>query len=634
MYQKKKIGRSRGTKSCHNQTTKKRGKIFIKSNLVNMPLILILVVVTSYGGIKSQKVKITSLRKGFGQSTEPNCSQDNISYLLAFRLTNTAADRIWINLQSNTPSKNFVPIASTAGHAYGMYEPGGTCYTHTDPGVKNSKPLYILYITKESPGNAGSKVCKVSRIITNNALTQSCLINTDTSFVSVVQFTGGAGNIGSFEAITVEKNKQSGYFRIARYTLDGAGVNDLNEDLIQLVANEAFSKVPDSSPAMLFSYDSLNKINSDANRAVNGFLTHKIIPEEYIPRLFYDDLPGYLLGPSGNAAIGNKHYFQKIMSEAIQKASPSIHFMIYIQNPSVMTTQDTHTINFEVRSFLEAPSQTDATLLTHVYTLSITRQSSNQIKFKLASGGRQIFDHDYQQSSPNSFIYFSLTNGAAIHYFTDQENIKVKIYETMAIFEVDATRVIFDNAYEIHNPAPLSSLFSTKTSESNSWWVKVDSTFEGGYVAQRDPKFRVLKAASGEGAYPSHKITTIQSSSKFNRCFFFGYGWHTCLSLALLKNNNEIKTLEASYFGDHVAVLDPASVLATSCRVPFNDDRCLIPLNGFITNLVSGLRGTYNGDYLTIESYQNNLKHKDFYVEYESNTGRKYLIQCPYSCKT
>ena len=103
--------------------------------------------------------------------------------------------------------------------------------------------------------------------------------------------------------------------------------------------------------------------------------------------------------------------------------------------------------------------------------------------------------------------------------------------------------------------------------------------------------------------------------------------------MAFLKNHAEAE-LGTIISGNGVYRLSDPLKARMNCRVPWDDDKCIIPKPGYVTNLQMGRRTPIPGGTMKAAEYEELPQStKDFFVEFVNNVGSRYLIGCPYSCK-
>ena len=179
----------------------------------------------------------------------------------------------------------------------------------------------------------------------------------------------------------------------------------------------------------------------------------------------------------------------------------------------------------------------------------------------------------------------------------------------------------------------LDKFKATDSTKASARWTKVQYIPYPGAVTTNKIGIRVYVISLGRGAYPPSLITTRQTSSVYPQCYIPGYKEKNCLAMAHLSDPG------TTYTSRYLQYTEPRTVGSTShlgkgCRVILMNHHCITPEPGYIVNLDVHVQIPLQYNLYEIAKYDAyDQTIRDHYVEFTSNTAKRYLVSCPISCK-
>ena len=216
-------------------------------------------------------------------------------------------------------------------------------------------------------------------------------------------------------------------------------------------------------------------------------------------------------------------------------------------------------------------------------------------------------------------------------YYTEPYKGRAKFHETLIVAKYGSPPLRSHETYE--DDLELKELIGYGKRVGKDIWKKVEFK-KTGTVSHNKAGFRVTTAQVGEGVYPPFLISSFDISTISDRCFFTGYTGINCFSIILLSKESEIQTLEyiSSQIGRESRVENGR--VTQMCRVFYSQNECLVPMEGYISNIEYVTPNPLQPGVLSLEDFDAlDQRLKDSVFEFKSNTGRRYLVTCPPSCK-
>ena len=576
------------------------------------------------------------------ESQSYHCPSPNIVFYV-MRVKHDSAKPVSINLKTAAILDSDKYVTDTTGRKrYGVYDLGSNCFYHKDRTGMNSNPVFILVLEHSNgpnPWAAGEIGCRVTRVITNNDL-QACHTSTNKmteDIFDVIQLgleSGTAASTNNFQKI--ERNEDYYFKQMSPIAFNFTDLDFSNFDsriMELLLAQGLTSQSPRvANLASVLNYDVLKALNSRVQfntfaMAVNG--------GEIAKRLNQDDLPGYYLGVYSGAADKPSKYIQQVFSP-FEEVSNSMNLNAYISKPSSLGIGEEHSLEFSTKAYRYDGSQENYSLKELKYQISVIRNVEFLIQFKVKRFGVEIMSRNHYFSGADKFIYFSLTVGAGLLYFTAPTLARVKYYESFHIFEVGLMPQRLLTVYE--ETAHLSTAIiydSSQEHKPKQVWMKVEYKPPVG-ITENKAGFRVLSLAPFKGAYPPYLITDRGTRFNYPRCYFETDKVNYCIAMALLADVSETQVISYVTGSWSRAVRLTSHQLKETCRVGYYSKNCLLPKTGFIIDIqkvLSSPVGGFGG--LSLDEFnQLDPDLKRFVHVFENNLGRKLMVSCPYSCKS
>ena len=229
------------------------------------------------------------------------------------------------------------------------------------------------------------------------------------------------------------------------------------------------------------------------------------------------------------------------------------------------------------------------------------------------------------------------TVGQGILYYTSDSQVVTQILFTLSFYQSGGLKQYLSQTIQI-NPADLNTVFKTDTpaNQCTRRWTSVSYQNPQGNDHNK-VGIRVFQLLYGVGAYPFHLLASNTLEAKYERCFWQAFQENKCLGMALLLDSSETQvTVLHRHLSEPGTVTDP--IMLTGCRIPFEENACLIPKTGFMVNLNTNQPTSISKNLLSTAEYSNlRQDQKDFFAEYlvdpNDPNSQKFIISCPYECK-
>ena len=587
--------------------------------------------------IASQTASLHSMVITAGNGgVDTSCPDDTSLKLLAIRLKISHGQRIAFNLadySSSPPEREFITKASDGQKRYGEFNLGSTCYMHANQNAENTYPFFVFIIARRT-NVPNTQNCKLVKIITSKGLETCSGASRDllTKAAKLGWHNGNLASIDGFSRIKIDGENEIDYFAGKVYSIANFGVNDINEDILEMMLLGGLDNPNIDDHIMQVDYTVLNNINEDVAR--NSFAT-EIDPTNMVPRLVKDDLPGYFLEPYTSGGSDETEKYAQMWFSGNSQSAFSLHSEFYIEKPNLILGGEVHSVVVSYKNWVISASANQRNLKEFEYKISVSRVGANlNIKVYRVEGGAdtQRITLDYPDNGSNTgYLYFSLTTGRGILYYIDATNVRVKAHETLHVHRVGESRARQHATYQ--EDALLNSVFKTSNLEAPNRYAKVEFKTT---AASADNKagLRLLVISQALGVYPAFLVSSSTNAAARPRCYFDGYEQYNCISLALLSGPAET---QAPTVRNGKTVVDLASGTVKSyCKVALSTAYCLIPKtgSGYISNLESSKIIAVYKRLLPIAEYDAHTgEQKKMGVEFQSNVGTRYFVSCDYSCK-
>ena len=551
-----------------------------------------------------------------------HCEEATATYFYSMRAKEVSGVSISVTFASSTPSSKH--IEARDGHKrYGMFEPGGSCFMHKDRTTTNSHPLFILVMKK---GDYHSNNCQVVRVITNLGL-EACSGTTKDLFevVGLQKTNGQKGDYLAFRRLKPDLSYFFEPYRAVVASISNFALTDIDERVVEMLVLQPFVHVNLEPPEPTFSYGQFNRINSNLGK--NPF-SSKINPGKWIFRMVQDDLPGYHL-KANNVEAGQNENFLQTVSSSPKDIFHSYHLVVYIQKPGLMSVGDTAEIEFSMSPARFRSLETLSTIKQRTFTVLVTRAPESLI-FRVRRGALNSNYLNFPYAGEADYIYFSFTFGGGMLYYTAPYTGRAKFYQTLLAAKKGMKPL--SNSIKFEEDVELKELIGYREEMSHFIWSKVEFKVSDSFPSNK-AGFRVNTAQVGQGAYPSLLISSSDTSKKYDRCFFSGYSDDVCLSMILLAGPQETQT-DQYLAGLSKAHFTNPGEMRDICKVAYNANRCLIVKPGYISNIDFFTPNPLEPGRFSLSEYDRlDPRLKDSIHEFISNTGTRFFVPCPSSCK-
>ena len=517
---------------------------------------------------------------------------------------------------------------------YGMYELGNDCYMHATNQIVKDQPIFVLVFERSADPN---EKCKLARIITRGPIT-TCSGSPTNILTAVIGFKksdDSAATSAAFSKISRAVNTPHGNYQSLKswhISIDDASFSFASIDdqfLEMMLMNVIINPLP--TPVSMIRHLSFKEINDHIGANPFAVLVN---PGDFAKRLIQDELPGYYLDVyNGDPATDDS---SKVLAQRLYLIGHrTAQLQFYIPKPSQIAVGETHGIQFKVRYFKSTPGNTANPRLFE-YNIQVTRTATH-LNFGVKRGTTDIpgLNMAKAYTGGDKFIYVNFNFGKGVLYWVDKDNAKSKTYETLHVFEVGQAVQSKVNSFETSSEQiPIILNIKPYSSYSSLTYSTVEYKPHSG-VTTNKAGFRVLTLRVLDGVVPPSLVATMNPGSYSSRCYYTHSLSGNCLAMAHLSDLAEPQFLDYVEKGT-TQVMTASAELASACRVVFGQNKCLWPKPNYISNLEEAmtLPLDLNGN-LPLADYEalTDQTIKGFATEVTSNTGRKYLVGCPETCK-
>ena len=566
------------------------------------------------------------------ESTTLDCTATTKTHFYLMRGKEHSGKAISVNLATIAipESDKYIPDTDSQKR-YGVYELGNSCLYHSDRAGKNANPLFILVIQNSAPSFVNG--CKIVKIITNTGL-QPCTSEPTEDILDVLQLKSESGAPATpqlFQKIIRNPNFDFKILRPVLYEFTEFSFSDFDSRVMEMLLLYTLSSKSQKQANIVsvLDYNELNGINT--RKKWNSF-SRKIEAAEVIKRITRDDLPGYLLSDYPGA-INQQSKYAQVITQSFPHVSTTIHYTAYIASPSKMVINRLHDVSWYTKPFRANKEQKSTGIHEQVYRVKITRRSTS-LTFKVMRGGNNIYTLHHEYLGGDKFIYFSLTIGRGVLYFTGPDTVRAKTYETFHIYEVGGTPQRAFRGVETTTTLPNIIYDSSNTTQPSFLWKQIRYSPPSEDNDQNIAGFRLLTLTVLRGAYPPYLITESKIRLKYPRCYFGSSGENHCIAMALLSDASESQATSyvSGTWSSVVEISKPK--MEKICRAGYSRGSCLSPQPGYVINLEKSRSpiGVFGGiSFEEFEGLSSDLKR--FVHVFENNRGTKYMVSCPESCK-
>ena len=534
--------------------------------------------------------------------------------------------------------KSFLPIEGTSEFKYGLYtREGSTCYVHKDPNGKNVYPLFILVIQQSAtaPGT-----CKVAAIITNKDL-EVCAGHTKDNLSNILDPSGGASTYTSFTKLTYSSAHKYGNIDAFVYRIKNLAVDDIDDRIMEMMLLTPLTTPRHEHPIMLYDlvgHDFINSAMDTGTTSIdntnNGFM-EPTSPDTYIPRIIKGNLPGFFFDISTSTTSANEKTLQKVF-RVQWTTKRSIHLEFYIEKPLEMLESKPYLLYVTSRPISTVSYQTQKLLLEQRFFISVVRQSTFYFRVDRLSGstggptGMAVSFHLHYNPANAKYLYFSLTYGAGILYYTSETNVRAKLITTLSAFQADGNKETKSTEQEAD--LTIDQFFSYKQEQAKTIHLLV-SLKPNSAISDNSVGLRMTRASRTNGVYPAHLISNAANLGAYAGCYLDGYKSGECLSYPLLSGPTDSNVGYISE-GGVIKQIASGTEISSSCMVPYSDKICIIPKTGYIVRLEMTRPGPMTDNFMLLTTFVNlGSSDKDYYHQYTNDVNTKYLGTCLTSCK-
>ena len=220
----------------------------------------------------------------------------------------------------------------------------------------------------------------------------------------------------------------------------------------------------------------------------------------------------------------------------------------------------------------------------------------------------------------------------------NKEQLRLKQYESLVIYQAGGEKIVLRNNFE--ETVNTDSIYGDYRESQNRRQfssrvaLRVDLTLKDVVGGTNNAGLRILDCYSSYGVVPPSLVSINTIKENFPNCFIPGTGENICLAAAILENVNQMSSnfeLDQSFV---ITMPDEESEKVKNCKFVYHKLYCLIPNPGYISTIQIWQRGPFLYSAIPIEEFDNSGQfEKDFYVKFESNSGKFYLLDCPHLCK-
>ena len=231
----------------------------------------------------------------------------------------------------------------------------------------------------------------------------------------------------------------------------------------------------------------------------------------------------------------------------------------------------------------------------------------------------------YPDSGSKNFLYFAFTVGYGTLYWIDEENYRIKQFESLSVYRVgeEKKRMVTSFEDEAKKVSDYAGLYYIR--------VKYEPDRAGSKLNKIG--MRVYDAFVIEGAIPPHTVSSTTNEPEFPHCYLDGITKGVCFAWTLLANKGSLQAPHTINEDYTLSQPNPEIELTSRCKVIYTY-RCLIGKPGFIGNIDYGQRSPMMGRGITPQEYlEMSSFERSFFFKFKNNVGTEHLITCPDNCK-
>ena len=384
------------------------------------------------------------------------------------------------------------------------------------------------------------------------------------------------------------------------------------------------------SSASAFIASRFREFNTNVIR--NSGFASTVSALRYFPRLVHNDLSGYLLGGyGGTTATEPEAVFQWITRQTNLKRHTSLLVTLFIEKPDLIKSGETYTVLMRSQEFFTQDSHKERNLGNYHYKLEIRRTVPKTLNLVLYRDlTTEALSLNFPENGGENYIYVTFTVGSGVLFFTSKDDVRAKFYEMLTVYRSgETTQRELATFYKKTEEKKIKMTTEGQFSSPRNIWMRVE------YQQSTNPTLnelglRVQNIDIVAEVIPPQVMGTLKVQTEYPSCFLEGLKEKLCLGMSMLESPSEVK--ETNYRVG-IFITRPDFKFQSQCKALMSHSTCLIALPGFIgfhtdTNHLFTGPGVHESRYEEMDQ-----KYKDFYFLFTSNTGRKYLIPCPPSCK-
>ena len=598
----------------------KKDKNSLKSRRSYKTVFFLLTITTLIINLSHSSTLYQAKAESASTSKSITCSGVSTTYLYGFRTTEVSGKPVSLELLNSNPGGNQYITDTDSNKRYALFSKGSTCYIHTDRTGKNANQLIILVMQWD--GGSGVK-CKLLGIITNLGMT-SCPGSNHVSLFSQIGFktaTNGAATHDAFNRISLATGLNWPRYSPIYAEINNYDLPDIDDRLVEMFLMRPMVDVYEPRSVLVLDQDALDDVNNYVS--LNSF-AKEIKPGGVIKRLAVDNIPGYHLEISDGSADEVEHYVQ-VQTTLTDSESHCMNIEFYIAKPGQFFTGERYLVEITSRGYKNLNSEVNEAYKIFNYKIEIWKQSAKFV-FTVKRDNVATSTLDLPTPPAGSFVYFSLAFGGNFLYFTGPDQGRIRYYEILHVFLFGQTpRKTYQTWDE---DGTLADVVRPDSSYYPNRWTKVE--FIPG-VNINKAGLKVVSINKIAGVYPSFLLSNTDPTTMSDRCYFISYNIVKCPGFALLSGSVEPHTADFRRYG-MIATFN--SNFMTSCKVGFENNKCLIPKPGYITAVDYSLSNPfYPGSFTIAEFEAMDEKMKSFFHVFENNIGTKFLASCPNACK-
>ena len=489
----------------------------------------------------------------------------------------------------------------------------------------NTYPIFFLFIEKDGT-DSNSKMCRINYIITNTEI-QPCSGTTREFLVDIFD-RKDVTSTGAFSNYLFDQTQ--GYSH-QKYSSDTLELDDIDDKFLEMILLSPMKVNQMPLDALFLSHKEINFFNDHADKNGTPALP-KVSPQYVYSRLVVNDLPGYFLGDlDGQNDLGEKNY-QKTLKWV--SGNKGINVLLYIARPSGLSENLVYKIKIGTKGFKNNVQHLNSYLKELDYAIKIQKVGQN-IQFSILRSDTPTTSEtvDLPDNNPDQFIYLCFTFGGGMLFYNSASSGRAKYYETLTVFRVgEAYKRIFSSFEE---DTEVNSLQPNHFQSADHKLVTVGIESPGASLQENFGEIRVYGVYSTEGVFPALFFNNFYEDHKkknLPRCFFSDLSYK-CPAYAMLANRAESFAPYSQTLNFGVVFTTIRGDLGPECKF-YADSNCVIPRRDMIGSLDHETVSPLLGRPIKGANYDNLPQtDKDFYHLHTSDTGTKYLITCPISCK-